>query len=56
MVEQFPCLVCNRAVAKNHRAAHCDLCDPWVNIARNNLIVYTYRTGPPDFKVWGLKK
>ena len=43
MVVQFPCLVCNRAVAKNHRAVQYDLCDSWVHIACNNLNVYTYR-------------
>ena len=30
-------------VAKNHRAVQCDLCDPWVHIACNNLTVYTYQ-------------
>ena len=42
MVVQFPCLVCNKAVAKNQRAVHCDLHDSWVHIACNNLNVYTY--------------
>ena len=44
MVVQLPCLVCNRAVAKNHRTVQCDLCDSWVHIACNNLNVYTYQT------------
>ena len=43
MVAQFPCFVCNRALAKNHRAVQCDLCDSWVHIACNNLNVYTYQ-------------
>ena len=43
MVVQFHCLVCNRAVAKNHRAVQCDLCDSWVHIACNNLNFYTYQ-------------
>ena len=30
---QFPCLKCNRAVAKNHKAVQCDICDKWVQIA-----------------------
>ena len=38
MVVQFPCLVCNRTVAKNHRAGQCDLCDSWVHIACKTLI------------------
>ena len=42
MVVQFPRLVCNRAVAKNHRAVQCDLCDSWVHLVCNNLNLYTY--------------
>ena len=38
MVVQCPCFVCNKAVAKNHRAVQCDLCDSWVHIAFNSLI------------------
>ena len=52
MVVQFPCLVCNRAVAKNHRAVQCDLCDSWVHIACNNLNVYTYRKLQKDKSPW----
>ena len=45
MVVQFPYggTVCNRAVAKNHRAVQCDFRDSWVHIACNNLNVYTYQ-------------
>ena len=43
MVVQFPCLKCNRAVAKNHKAVQCDICDKWVHIACNNLNTYTYK-------------
>ena len=42
MVVQFPCLVCNRTVAKNHRAVQWDLCDSWVHIACINCNLYTY--------------
>ena len=52
MVVQFPCLVCNRAVAKNHRVVQCDLCDSWVHIACNNLNVYTYRKLQKDKCPW----
>ena len=52
MVVQFPCLVCNRAVAKNHRAVQCDLCDSWVHIACNNLNVYTHRKLQKDKSPW----
>ena len=52
MVVQFPCLVCNRTVAKNHRAVQCDLCDSWVHIACNNLNLYTYRKLQKDKSPW----
>ena len=38
MVVQFPCLKCNRAVAKNHKAVQCDICDKWIHIEIYNLI------------------
>ena len=43
MILKYPCLVCNKAVAKNHKAVQCDRCDRWVHIACNYLNVYTYR-------------
>ena len=52
MVIPFTGLVCNRAVAKNHRAVQCDLCDSWVHIACNNLNVYTYRKLQKDKSPW----
>ena len=52
MVVQFPCLVCNRTVAKNHRAVQCDLCDSWVHVACNNLNLYTYRKLQKDKSPW----
>ena len=42
MVVQFPCLKCNRAVAKNHKAVQCDICDKWIHRACNNLNTHTY--------------
>ena len=52
MVVQFPCLVCNRTVAKNHRAVQCYLCDSRVHIACNNLNLYTYRKLQKDKSLW----
>ena len=52
MVVQFPCLVCNRTVAKNHRAVQCYLCDSRVHIACNNLNLYTYRKLQKDKSPW----
>ena len=52
MVVQFPCLKCNRAVAKNHGAVQCDICDKWVHIACNNLNTYTYKKLQKDKSSW----
>ena len=52
MVVKFPCLVCSRAVAKNHKAIQCDLCNKWVHISCNNLNRYTYRKLQKDKTPW----
>ena len=52
MVVQFPCLKCNRAVAKNHKAVQCDICDKWVHIACNNLNTYTNKKLQKDKSPW----
>ena len=52
MVVNFPCLVCNRTVAKNHRSVQCDVCASWVHIAFNNLNLYTYRKLQKDKSPW----
>ena len=52
MAVQFPCLKCNRAVAKNHKAVQCDICDKWIHIACNNLNTYTYKKLQKDKSPW----
>ena len=52
MVVRFPCLKCNRAVAKNHKVVQCDICDKWVHIACNNLNIYTYKKLQKDKSPW----
>ena len=42
MVE-FPCLVCDKPVATNHKAVCCDICDKWVHIYCNNICKNTYQ-------------
>ena len=39
----FPCGICQKAVAKRHKAICCDLCHKWVHIACNNLNKKTYQ-------------
>ena len=36
MIVIYPCLVCNRAVAENHKAVQCDCCDRWFHIEPSN--------------------
>ena len=52
MTLKYPCLVCNRAVAKNHKAVQCDCRDKWVHIACNYLNVHTYRKLQKDKSPW----
>ena len=40
---KFPCGICQKAVAKRHKAICCDLCNKWILIACNNLDKKTYR-------------
>ena len=37
MVIKYPCGICEKAVAKNHNALMCDICDRWVHIKCNNV-------------------
>ena len=39
----FPCGVCQRAVAKSHRAICCDICQKWIHIKCNNLDKNDYK-------------
>ena len=34
---KFPCNLCSKPVANNHRALCCDICDQWVHIKCNNV-------------------
>ena len=43
MIVRFPCLVCEKPVAKNHEAICCDKCNWWVHRQCNNLCKKTYR-------------
>ena len=33
----YPCGVCSKSVAKNHKAILCDLCNKWIHLKCNNL-------------------
>ena len=38
----FPCGVCKRSVASNHRAFQCDICNSWIHIKCNYLDKKSY--------------
>ena len=38
----FPCGICSKPVAKNHRAVQCDICDFWIHIKCNHISPTTY--------------
>lgn len=40
---QFPCSVCQKAVAKNHRALQCDSCDTWTHIKCDGITPKEYK-------------
>ena len=45
---KFPCGICAKAVAKNHKAACCDICNLWVHIKCNNVTKFCYRKLPTE--------
>ena len=46
----YPCGVCHKAVAKNHRAIECDICKSWIHIKCNNFDTndYIFYQNNPD--------
>ena len=39
---KFPCEICTKAVASNHRAIQRDICDIWAHIKCNKINLQTY--------------
>ena len=39
---KHPCGICQKAVANNHKAICCDICNKWIHISCNNLDRKTY--------------
>ena len=48
MVIKHPCAKCEKAVAKNHRAIQCDICNQWVHIRCNGISEKKYETLKDD--------
>ena len=37
---KFPCMICAKNVHDKDKAVQCDLCELWIHIKCNNLIIY----------------
>ena len=48
----FPCKICNKPVAKNHKAIKCDHCHLWVHIKCNKINKQTYNLLMEDNTAW----
>lgn len=52
MTLKFSCSICAEAVAKNHNAISCDICNLWVYIKCNNVNKFCYRKLQMGQKSW----
>lgn len=52
MTIKFPCGVCFKAVAKNHRSVNCDICNKWIHIRCNNIDKSTYEKLQNSSEKW----
>ena len=52
MVIKFLCKICNKAVANNDHAVHCDKCHIWVHIKCNKIDLQTYKFLQKSLLVW----
>ena len=56
MTSKFPCGICAKAVAKNHNAVCCDICNLWVHIKCNNMTKLCYRKLQQSHEPWDCQK
>ena len=56
MVPQFPCLICEKAIVKNHKAVCCDVSNKWVHTGCNNINTYAYRKQQKSDPPWYCKE
>ena len=49
---KFPCKMCSKIVAKNHKAICCDLCHMWVHTKCNKINAATYNMLQKDETKW----
>ena len=43
MTPKCPCGICAKAVANNHNAVYCDICNLWVHMKYNYITKFCYR-------------
>ena len=54
-MKKFPYEICKKAVAANHNAVCCDICNKRVHISCNNITRYCYRKLHKDETPWHCK-
>ena len=52
MTISFPCKICEKPVAKNHKAVEWDSCKLWVHIKCNKINKQTYNFLMEDNTAW----
>ena len=52
MVTQFPCKICCKPVATNHKSIKCDKCDIWIHTECNRINKQTYEMLKKDSSQW----
>ena len=52
MPVKFPCKICEKAVAGNHRRVCCDACNIWVHIKCNRINTQTYNILKKENASW----
>ena len=49
---KFPCEICKRTVAENHKVVCCDVCNIWVHIKCNKINTQTYNLLKRETAAW----
>ena len=52
MPVKFPCKICKKPVAQNHKAVCCDDCDTWVHIKCNKINTQIYNILKKEKASW----
>ena len=49
---KFPCGICHKSVARNHRALQCDTCEAWIHIKCNYVSANVYERLKESTEAW----